>query len=132
MASIMQTTLASTLEINYHPEALDDTAVLHLSGEATFREAPELRRRLFSALEEPSRPRLVVELADVATMDTAAMAVLVEGLMKTRQSGPEVFFCTPSDSVRSVFRLAGLEQALSRCYGCLGDLPAAGEDCGCD
>lgn len=120
------------LQIAYHPEALADTAVLHLKGEATFREAPELRRQLFSALEHQTRPRLVIELAEVVTMDTAAMAVLVEGLMETRGNGPDIFFCTPSDSVRDVFRLAGLERALSRCYGCLGDLPTADDDCGCD
>lgn len=111
------------LDIEYRQNVLDDTSALHLTGRATYKEAPELRRRLFEAIaEEPNEGRLVVELADVETMDTAAMAVLVEGLMATRKEGPNIYFCTPSDSVRDVFRLAGLEQALSRCYGCLGDL----------
>ena len=130
----MQTASATSpaLQIDYHPEALDDTAVLHLKGEATFRQAPELRRQLFGAIEKDHRPRLVVELAEVDTMDTAAMAVLVEALMATRHGGPDVYFCTPSESVRKVFALAGLERALKRCYGCLGDLPSANDDCGCD
>jgi anti-anti-sigma factor len=114
------------LEVEYHPEALPDTSVLHLRGTASFREAPELRRRLFHALGEHRTDRLVVELAEVEKMDTAAMAVLVEGMISSREDGPELFFCTPSDSVRKVFRLSGLEEALSRCYGCLGDLPDAG------
>lgn len=115
--------VGNVLDIEYRQKVLDDTSALHLTGRATYKEAPELRRRLFEAIaEEPEGGRLVVELADVDTMDTAAMAVLVEGLMATRHEGPDLFFCTPSDSVRDVFRLAGLEQALSRCYGCLGDL----------
>lgn len=110
-----------------------DTAVLHLRGMATYREAPELRRRLFTALAEGD-DRLILELEDVETMDTAAMAVLVEGLLETRDRGPQLYFCTPSSSVRQVFALAGLEEALERCFGCLGDALEAvelGVDCGC-
>lgn len=113
------------LEIDYLPEAVENTAVLHLRGRATFREAPELRSRLFAAIAaHGAGHRLVVELAEVEHIDTAGMAVLVEGLIATRRQGPDVFFCTPSESVHKVFRLAGLEEALERCYGCLGDVPS--------
>lgn len=120
------------LVIDYRGEVMDKTSVLHLEGRATYKEAPELRRRLLKAVaEEPMDGRLVVELAAVEHMDTAAMAVLVEGLMLTRKDGPHIYFCTPSASVRDVFRLAGLERALSRCYGCLGDLLEE-DTCGCE
>ena len=123
----------SPLEIDYHPDVLEDTSVLHLRGTATFREAPELRRQVMKALGALERGRLVVELAEVERMDTAAMAVLVEGLLESRGSeGPNIFFCTPSDSVKNVFHLAGLDEALKRCYGCLGDVPEMPPgDCGC-
>ena len=129
-----------TLEIEYLPEVMAETSVLHLRGAATFSEAPELRQRLFSAIDQKPTGRLVVELAEVERMDTSAMAVLVEGLIATRgSSGPNIFVCTPSSSVRDIFQLAGLEEALSRCYGCLGDLPetekengqGAAAECGC-
>lgn len=117
------------LEIEYMPEAMAETSVLHLRGQATFHEAPELRRRLFAALDHMAGGRLVVELAEIEKMDTAAMAVLVEGLIATRgKSGTQIFFCTPSSSVRDIFRLAGLEEALGRCVGCLGDLPTSAEE----
>lgn len=122
------------LSINYRPEVVAKTSVLHLEGQATYREAPELRRRLLEAVAgEPDDARLVVELGSVRHMDTAAMAVLVEGLMLTRKSGPTIYFCTPSASVRDVFSLTGLEKALSRCLGCLDDLlsPDKGS-CDCD
>jgi len=114
------------LEIEYQPEAVQNTAVLHLRGRASFREAPELRSRLFAAIDTLAEgTRLVVELEEVEQIDTAGMAVLVEGLIATRKRGPDLFFCTPSDSVHKVFRLAGLEEALERCFGCLGEVPGS-------
>ena len=115
------------LEVSYLPEAVENTAVLHLRGKATYHEAPELRSSLFEAITSlDAGRRLVVELAEVEQIDTAGMAVLVEGLIATREQGPNIFFCTPSESVRKVFRLSGLEEALQRCYGCLGDVPEGG------
>ncbi|MEM7583196.1 MAG: STAS domain-containing protein [Acidobacteriota bacterium] len=116
--------MSQQLEVSYLPEAVENTAVLHLRGTASYRQAPELRSSLFEAIQSlDSGRRLVVELAEVEQIDTAGMAVLVEGLLATRDQGPDLYFCTPSDSVRKVFRLAGLEEALQRCYGCLGDVP---------
>lgn len=109
------------LEIDYQREVAADADVLHLRGDATYVEAPELRRRLFEAVAERPSGRLVLELAEVEKMDTAAMAVLVEGLLATRGKPTEIYFCTPSESVRKVFELTGLAEALSRCHGCLGD-----------
>ncbi|MEO1367388.1 MAG: STAS domain-containing protein [Acidobacteriota bacterium] len=112
------------LDITRHPDVAPRTDVLHLAGSVTYAQASELRRHLFDAIEtrgDEAGGRLVLELADVETMDTSAMAVLVEGLLATRRSGPHVSFCTPSRSVRKVFELAGLTEALERCYGCLDD-----------
>ncbi|MEO1084549.1 MAG: STAS domain-containing protein [Acidobacteriota bacterium] len=112
------------LNITRQTDVEPQTDVLHLVGSVTFAEASELRRQLFDAIEtrgDDPGGRLVLELADVKTMDTSAMAVLVEGLLATRHRGPHVSFCTPSRSVRKVFELAGLTEALERCYGCLGD-----------
>jgi anti-anti-sigma factor len=118
----------SQLDISYDPEIGGaEIGVLRLHGRATYKEAPELRRRLFETVADIPKGRLVVELAAVEEMDTAAMAVLVEGLLVTRNREPEIYFCTPSESVRKVFELAGLEDALTRCYGCLGD---ALQECG--
>lgn len=112
----------SSLDIEYRPAAdTNGAAVLEIRGRATYREAHELRAQLFKAIAARPAGRLVLELDEVESMDTAALAVLVEGLLTTRGKQAELFFCTPSDSVRQIFALAGLEEALSRCYGCLGD-----------
>jgi len=109
----------SELTIDYQTTA--DGDVLHLRGRATYREAHELRDKLFEAIAARPSGRLILELSAVEIMDTAALAVLVEGTLATRRKGTELFFCTPSRSVREIFALTGLEEALTRCHGCLDD-----------
>ena len=55
-------------------------------------------------------------------LDTAAMAVLLEGLIATHGKGPEIFLVGASESVTKVFQLAGFEDALLRCFGCMDDV----------
>ena len=99
--------------------------MLHLRGRASYREAPQLRQAVFDAIALSADKNLVVELDEVETIDTAALAVLVEALMATRDGDPAMFLMCPSNSVRRVFRLAGLEEALTRCYHCWEDLATA-------
>ena len=48
--------------------------------------------------------------------------VLLEGLMLTHEQGPEVYLVGANDAVTKVFRLAGFEEALLRCFGCMDDV----------
>lgn len=112
----------SALKIEFVPDARQATATLKLGGRASYEEAPELHRALFDAIEIAKDKNLVVELAGVEAMDTAAMAVLLEALMATRDGEPAIFLMSPSPSVQKVFALAGLEEALTRCYTCWEDL----------
>ena len=86
--------------------------MLHLRGRASYREAPELRRAVFDAISVSADKNLVVELGEVETIDTAALAVLVEALMATRDGSPAIFLMFPSDSVLQVLLLAALQPAL--------------------
>lgn len=112
----------SRFAVDYDPQVSQYTAMLTVSGAVTFREAPELRRRLLEAIAAHPERNLVVELSHVTRFDTAAMAVLLEGLMLTTGIEPEVFLVGANDSVNKVFRLAGFEDALVRCFGCMDDI----------
>lgn len=114
--------MPSPLAISFEPEARAATSMLHLGGDLGFREAAELRRALFEAIDATGDRNLVVDLREVNRIDTAAMAVLVEGLLATKDRGPDLFLIGPNESVRRVFALAGLEDALVRCFDCWGDL----------
>ena len=108
--------------MDYNPQAGEYTAQLTVSGAVTFREAPELREQLLQAIKAHPERNLVVELGQVTRFDTAAMAVLLEGLMLTTGIEPEVFLVGATESVTKVFRLAGFEDALVRCFGCMDDI----------
>ena len=96
--------------------------MLTVSGVVTHREAADLRDQLLRAIEAHPERNLVVELSRVDQFDTAAMAVLLEGLILTNGKEPEVFLVGASDAVTKVFRLAGFEDALLRCFGCMDDI----------
>ena len=113
------------LAIEFEPNARPTTAMLHLGGEADFRAAAGLREAIFGAIDTAGDKNLVVDLHRLTRVDTAAMAVLVEGLVATKDRGPDVFLVGPNESVRRVFELAGLEDALVRCFNCWGDLESA-------
>lgn len=108
--------------VEYNPQAGKYTAMLTVSGAVTHREASELRDRLFEAIKAHPERNLVVELSQVTQFDTAGMAVLLEGLIKTNGIEPEVFLVGASDAVTKVFHLAGFEDALLRCFGCMDDI----------
>jgi anti-anti-sigma factor len=114
-----------TLETELNLSARTATATFHLRGQAGYREAAQLRQELFAAIDAAGDKNLVVELDEVSRIDTAAMAVLVEGLVATHDRGPTMFLVCPNESVRRVFELAGLEEALLRCYSCWGDFEQA-------
>lgn len=108
--------------VDYDPRAGQYTAMLTVHGAVTFRQAPELRKQLLQAIEAHPERNLVVELSQVTRFDTAAMAVLLEGLMLTTGIEPEVFLVGANESVTKVFQLAGFEDALVRCFGCMDDV----------
>lgn len=109
--------MSDTFQAVYQPAALQRPGILALSGEISYHEAPQLREALSDAIDRGGP--VLIDLGKVETMDTAALAVLVEGLVTTEAQGQELFLCTPSDSVRRIFHLAGLDGALARCWGCV-------------
>ena len=119
---VMPKAIAPDFATQYAPRAGKHTAMLTVEGDVTFREAPQLRRKLFSAMKSHPERNLVVELSGVDRFDTAAMAVLLEGLLESRNQGPEIYLVGASEPVIKVFRLAGFEDALLRCFGCMDDV----------
>jgi anti-anti-sigma regulatory factor len=50
------------------------------------------------------------------------MAVLVEGLARSLERGGDLYLTAPRESVRRVFELAGLPEALDRCFSCIEEV----------
>lgn len=88
---------------------------LRISGEITYREAPDLREIVLGEALHSGASKLLVDLSGVERMDTAGMAVLVEALLGSRERNMGMLLCEPSDSVVQIFRLAGFPDILAAC-----------------
>lgn len=97
---------------------------LALSGRISYVEATQLREVLFRMIGKDAPRDLVVELGAVDKIDTAGVAVLVESLAAARSLDQRLLLCEPADTVRAIFQLAGLTEALQACCGCPADVGA--------
>lgn len=107
-----------SLRVEFVRRTEHGACALVVGGQATYRQAADLRHSLISAITTTGDGLLMVDLSSVDRMDTASMAVLVEGFILTQDRTTEILLCGPSDSVRAVFRLAGLHEALGKCVSC--------------
>jgi len=89
-----------------------DVSKLVVQGRITYHEAPEFRKIILGEVSNARLSALVIELGGVKHIDTAGLAVLVEGLLASRQRNLRMLLCQPSESVLQIFRLAGLRDAL--------------------
>ena len=96
-----------------------DSQRLIIEGHVSLDGAGHLRHRLLEAIEGSAQDGyLLVDLAGVKSMDTAALAVLVEGLAMGRDNRSTVVLCGPSKELRNLFRLAGLQGSACGCKSC--------------
>lgn len=93
-----------------------------ITGTVSYEEAPELQNEIRAEVARHRPPKLMLDLSGVDKMDTAGVAVLVECLITTQQMGIDMVFSRPSTSVKQIFRLARLDDALDRCCTSLDDV----------
>jgi anti-anti-sigma factor len=89
--------------------------VLRVRGKVLFDHAPALRERLLAEVARTQASTLVVDLGSVEKMSSAGAAVLVEGLIASRERGLHMLLWAPSESVVQTFQIAGLDNALEAC-----------------
>jgi anti-anti-sigma factor len=93
-------------------EPLEPAGVLlTVAGELDIATAPELRKRLVSAIDAGAR-RLVIDLCPVSFMDSVAMAAILHARTRLADEG-RMAIVLPCDSyTRLVFEIAGLPRCL--------------------
>lgn len=101
-------------------ERRDGHTLVRVGGEVDMNSAPELRRALRTAVD--ARAAVRVHLGAVAYMDSAGIAVLIEGLQWSRRAGVEYALCAMPHAVRVVVELARLDTV----FTILPDPEAAG------
>lgn len=91
--------------------APNQSFVLHVKGRLTKSSAPGLRDAL-SRLVRSGRVRLVLDLTDVDSIDSAALGSMISGVKSARQADGDLRIVGPSLQVAEVLRLTQLEQVL--------------------
>ena len=101
--------------LNEHPvggvERLNGAVVIHLVGEHDLYNAPEVRAILLEVCSEQPE-RVVVDLADVAFVDSTALGVLIEA-RTTLENRRSFLLAAPGLETRRALTISGLDQHLA-------------------
>src|SRR4051794_24539841 len=86
-------------------ETRGTAVVVSPAGDVDLTASPTLRQALRQV--QAGRPAvLVIDLAQVAYMDSSGVATLVEAMQVARKNGTRMALCGLQDKVRSIFEIA--------------------------
>jgi anti-sigma B factor antagonist len=88
-------------------QATNGQAVVRLEGELDVYTAPRLRERLAEVIADGHR-HIVIDLADLAFIDSTGIGVLVGALKRARQHGGEIGLRSPRRGTRKALEITGL------------------------
>lgn len=88
-----------------------DVSVVSARGEVDVFTAPDLDTEL-DALIAAGGARLVVDLSDVAFLDSTGLGVLVKALKHAREAGGWLHLVVTSDRIRKIFEITGLDASI--------------------
>ena len=86
----------------------DKTTIFDVSGDIDFANSPEVRQSVLREIRQSRTPRVVVNLSQVAYIDSSGVASLVEGLKASRDLGSRFILFGLSPSAREVLQLSRL------------------------
>ena len=92
-------------------ERVDDAAVLDITGDVTFANAPALQRALNDLLDEGAR-RLVIDVSQVEFMDSSGLSALLSGRAAAGASGARLAVVHAEGRPPGVLRFKGVEQLI--------------------
>ncbi len=88
-----------------------DVAVVSAMGEVDVFSAPGLDSEL-DALIAAGSSRLVVDLSEVAFLDSTGLGVLVKALKHAREADGWLHLVVTSDRIRKIFEITGLDASI--------------------
>jgi anti-sigma B factor antagonist len=98
--------------VSLSDEAVDaDTQLLRARGELDLYAAPELKRRLASALDA-GKTRIVVDLTDASFMDSTALGVLLGALKRLRVRDGALAVASEQPTILRILEVTGMNQVL--------------------
>ncbi len=88
---------------------LGDVVVLAVDGEINFNSSPDFRKAFLKVLDSKAK-KVVINLSNVAYVDSSGLATLVEALQKIKGSGGRLRLTSLSAKVKSLFEITKLEK----------------------
>jgi anti-sigma B factor antagonist len=101
-----------TSQVSLSDEAVDaDTQLLRARGELDLYAAPELKRRLASAIDA-GKTRIVVDLTAASFMDSTALGVLLGALKRLRVRDGTLAVASEQPTILRILEVTGMNQVL--------------------
>jgi anti-sigma B factor antagonist len=104
--------MEGTVDIQLDQRSEGGWDVVDVAGDVDLASAPALRARLDDLLADGSR-RLLVNLQQVAFMDSSGLSAIVSGMKGMRERGGEIAIACANTSILKVFAVTGLDRVLS-------------------
>jgi len=95
------------LEITIEEPEDGGVPVVRLRGEIDLHTCPELRAALHK-LMEAGKHRIILDLAEVPYLDSAALGVLVDAVRRARENGGGIFLVQVTPFVQRAFEITRL------------------------
>lgn len=100
--------------MNVSTRFVGQTAVVEVRGVVDRHTCLGLRAALLELIHQ-GRPRIVIALEDVETMDSSGLSVVIQAWKETKAHGGILRLASPPDSVRRVLEVTGVERLLPVC-----------------
>ncbi len=86
-----------------------DVVVLSVEGEINFNSSPDFRKSFLKVLDSKEQ-KVIINLSNVAYVDSSGLATLVEALQKIKGAGGRLKLTNLSAKVKSLFEITKLEK----------------------
>ena len=100
------------MEVSVSRNAADDVPVVAVSGEVDVYSAPELKESLTKLLHSGAKS-IVVDLTDVAFLDSTGLGALVEARAATAEAGGSLPIVCSHERILKLFTITGLDGVFS-------------------
>jgi len=104
-----------TSELMPTARRVGDAIVISVRGEIDMHNSPQLRSEVLYLLNTGKPRKLIVDLAQVAYMDSSAVAVLVESLKTMHRTGGKVCLLNLQPRVKGILEISRLNAVFSIC-----------------
>ncbi|MEP6599400.1 MAG: STAS domain-containing protein [Actinomycetota bacterium] len=100
------------MELSLNSSVVDAVPVLEVGGDVDVYSSQALRERLDALLVEAPHS-VVVDLSQVAFLDSTGLGTLVESLKQAEELGGTLQIAGPQDRVLKLFRITGLDSVFA-------------------